>query len=152
MVLRFEGVCEKERRLVHSAGKGAARDREDMMSLSLLGFARGWLLFLALFELPALYQHLWQGKRVRGFFGNLANGGPERRLWSMVLSLLVISRVVTFARPTSASFIHCGACHSAEAIFFGAESRLFGGKGGIGILAILVFNAFFFSYMGLIVD
>ena len=95
----------------------------------LLQLARGWLGFLAVFELPAIYGHLITCSKVTGIFKHLkpTRGGAERRLWSMVLMLLVISRAVACAYPTKASLIHTSAVHTAEAVFFGAETLRYGG-------------------------
>ena len=115
--------------------------------MTLLDVARCWLGFLALFELPAIHAHLYEEKRVTGFFGRLANGGAERRLWSMVLLLLVITRTLAFIAPTRESLTHCAAVHAAEAAFFGVEKLRYGGGGSAAILAVIVLNAFFFLYV-----
>ena len=119
----------------------------------LLTIARYWLAFLALFELPAIYSHLVAGGKVGGFFGKLQNAGPERRLWSMVLVLLVVSRAIAALHPTPASLAHCSAVHITEAVFFGAEHVISNGKGADSIiLGVIVFNAIFFTHVAMTVD
>ena len=119
--------------------------------VNLLTIARVWLAFLALFELPSIYAHLIQDKRATSFYNRMNNSGPERRLWSMVLVLLVTSRAIACAAPTPASMTHCACVHIVEALFFGAERLFYKGACEPIILGIIILNAMFFSYIALAV-
>ena len=82
-----------------------------------------WLLAIALFELPNIYGYLVTGSSLDGFFSTLANKEPEKRLWSMVLTFLVLARVQAAAFPDHPGALwHNAAVHILEAVVFGCVS------------------------------
>jgi hypothetical protein len=66
---------------------------------------RGWLVFLALFEVPPIYNALstppGAERQPAGFASNLQPFGAERRLWAFMLGLLVCSRVAAASGDVS---------------------------------------------------
>ena len=108
--------------------------------------------FLALFEFPEMYKHFIQGFKIKGFFRQLADAAPERRLWTMVLLLLVANRVITCIAPTPVSMAHCSAVHIIELVMFGAEKLVFKGGGDALILGVIAFNAVFFTYLAFTIE
>ena len=84
---------------------------------------RGWLAFLALFEVPMMIAHGVRDKPLGdGFGSNLHDGSSERRLWAFMLVLLVISRVTAvIGHDRTVVRAQCAAVHTAEAAFFTIE-------------------------------
>ena len=62
---------------------------------------RGWLVFLALFEVTPIFHALSTPpdaeRQSAGFASNLQPFGAERRLWAFLLGLLVCSRLAAAA-------------------------------------------------------
>ena len=84
---------------------------------------RGWLTFLAVFELPMMIAHGVLDKPLGdGFGSNLHDGSSERRLWAFMLVLLVISRLTAaIEHNRTAVRAQCAAVHTAEAAYFTIE-------------------------------
>ena len=56
--------------------------------------AKGWLIFLTLFEVPEIYKYLVQDAPFSGFFSTLTNKRPEKRLWYVCVLELVLVLVL----------------------------------------------------------
>jgi hypothetical protein len=106
---------------------------------------RGWLVATALFEVPQIVS-IERGAPLAGFFSTLKNARAEKRLWSMLLAMLVCSRIQAAAYPTSPGVMaHCAAVHAIEAVVFGAEYLVHKSNGEKPIFAIIVANAVWFA-------
>ena len=107
---------------------------------------RGWLTALALFEVPQLHKYLLaDGSFQGGFFSTLRNARPEKRVWSLVLALLVVCRVQAAIWPDSPGVLaHCAVVHVLEALVFGNEYLTHKGQGNAPIFTIIVVNALWF--------
>mmetsp|Transcript_777 Transcript_777/g.947 ORF Transcript_777/g.947 Transcript_777/m.947 type:complete len:125 (-) Transcript_777:179-553(-) len=104
-----------------------------------------WLVVLILVELPEVYGLLVENKAIEGCFSTLRNARPEKRLWSMVLLLLVIARVQALLYPFSPGVMtNCAVVHVLEAVVFGNEMLIHKGRGSNIIYAIIVANAVWF--------
>ena len=116
-----------------------------------LMICRGWLGAIALFEFPEIFALLSKGKPVTGFFSTLKRekgegNGSEKRVWAMVLTFLVLSRVQAVAYTHSPGVMtHCAAVHTLEAVVFGYEYFKHKSKGNSVIYAIILANALWFS-------
>ena len=107
---------------------------------------RGWLVFLSLFEVSPLYNYLIKDARMEGFFSTLKNARPEKRVWSMVLALLVLCRLLAAWNPDEPGvMLHCAAVHVLEAVVFGNEWLVHKSQGGAPVFVIIVLNAVWFS-------
>lgn len=109
---------------------------------------RGYLVVMAIVELPEIYNFLVVGASLSPtYFSTLADADPERRLWSFLLVLLVLSRLLAAAQPESRAVrLHCAAVHVAELAALGGEKLRHGSNGDDGvILALIISNAVLLS-------
>ena len=116
-----------------------------MISATELKLLRGWLVAIALFEVPNLNDYLLRNKPLSGFFSTLKNARPEKRCYSMVLVLLSLARIHAAFSPTRAALWHNAAVHAVEAVVFGREYLTFGSNGSRLIFSIIVANAVWFT-------
>ena len=112
---------------------------------------RLWIAFLGLYELPLIYANLRSNKQpFSGFSSNLVPNPAEKRVWAFVLALLSISRFVAVAWPTSLpALCNLAVVHTAEAIFMCSE-KLYGSKGPLHMLAVIIANAVGFSVLAML--
>ena len=108
---------------------------------------RAWLVFLALFEVPAVVNCLWHDKPLTGFSSNLRRAGSAgRRHWAFLLALLVASRLLAAAEPSSRAVRwHLAGVHAVEMLALGSERLRFGSGGSEPVLAVIVANAVGFT-------
>ena len=110
-----------------------------------LQLLKGWLIILTIVEIPNINSHLLQDSRIDGFFSTLKNERPEKRLWSMVLAFLMLSRLLAAIYTLSPGvLIHTAAVHILEAFVFGYEKIIHGDNGSNGIFIVILLNAFWF--------
>ena len=116
------------------------------VSDSELQYLRYWLGAIALFEVPEIVGYLLQNKPLAGFFSTLKNDRPEKRLWCMVLTFLVLARVQAVVHPTAPGVMaNCAAVHVLEAVVFGYEYLKHNSNGNAPIFAIILANAVWFT-------
>ena len=116
------------------------------MASLLLSFTRWWMAFLAIFELPNIYQKLpvKLGGRGQNFADGMAPALPNgndavNRLWVFMLTLLVAPRTAVALWPNNYSVMGlCALVHILEAIYFGVECFCYR-KGGPPIVIYAVF-------------
>merc|ERR1719171_376477 len=93
-----------------------------------------------------IHQCLVQRKDFTSFNSLLHQGGAERRLWSLLLALLSLARLVAAAVPSSRAVrAHCAAVHILELLHFGQERLRFGAGGDTPTLVVIAANAILFS-------
>ena len=117
------------------------------MAISALGVSllKGWLIILTAIEVPNIYSYLLNNAPLGGFFSTLKNERPEKRLWSMVLVFLMLSRLqAAFYMDSPGVLVHTAAIHILEAVVFGYEVIAHGGNGSNGILMCIIANALWF--------
>merc|ERR1711865_978736 len=112
-----------------------------------MGLLRSWLLITALVELPQIWGYLIRDCSFKGsFFSTVKNERAEKRLWSTVLALLVLTRVQALMYTRSKGvMMHCAAVHVLEAVVLVGEYLLKGSEGNPVIASIIVANAVWFS-------
>ena len=118
-----------------------------------LQLLKGWLIILTIVEIPNINSHLLQDSRIDGFFSTLKNERPEKRLWSMVLAFLMLSRLLAaFYTLSPGVLIHTAAVHILEAFVFGYEKIIHGDNGSNGIFVVILLNALWFLSAAIRVD
>ena len=118
-----------------------------------LQLLKAWFFILTIVELPNINAHLFQDSRINGFFSTLQNGRAEKRLWSMVLAFLMLSRIQAgFYTLSPGVLSHTAAVHILEAFVFGYEKMIHGDNGSNGIFVIILLNAFWFQSAAIRVD
>merc|ERR1712176_236700 len=94
----------------------------SFISVRMVAILRAWLVFLAVFELPQIFRFLLLTAPMDGALSNLHSGDAERRLWALVLTVLVLARVAAAADLHNATVAtHCAGVHLAEALYFLSE-------------------------------
>ena len=110
-----------------------------------LRLLKGWLILLTAIEVPNIYNYLVNNEPLDGFFSTLRNDRPEKRLWSMVLVFLMLSRLqAAFYTNSPGVLAHTAAIHSIEALVFTYEVVRHGGNGSNEILICNIANALWF--------
>ena len=110
-----------------------------------LQLLRAWLIILTIIEIPNINSHLFRDSKIDGFFSTLKNDRAEKRLWSMVLAFLMLSRLqAAFYTLSPGVLIHTAAVHILEAFVFGYEKFVHGDNGSSGIFVVILLNAFWF--------
>ena len=106
---------------------------------------RGWLVAIALFEVPNIAA-LLKGAPLDGFFSTLKNAPAEKRAYSMILAFLMLSRFQAAAYPSAPGVMaHCAAVHALEALVFGVEFLVHKSKGNTPIFSVILANAVWFA-------
>jgi len=110
---------------------------------------QGWCLFLAVFEVPNIWNVL-KGAKLAGFQARLGGTVTARRLWAVFLALLCCARIAVVRAPTSKNvLLHNAAVHIIEALFLVPESGLMGNFGEKPVAAVIIANAVLFSGIAL---
>ena len=106
---------------------------------------KGWLLLITAFEALEIFKFLFNNAPIGGFFSTLKNNRPEKRLWCMVLTFLMLSRLqAVFYMDSPGVLVHNSAVHILEATVFGYEKIRHGSNGGNAIFSVILINAIWF--------
>ena len=110
-----------------------------------LRLLKGWLSVITLFEVPNIYGYLVTNAPLSGSFSTLRNARPEKRVWCIVLSLLMLARMQAIVYTRSPGVLaNNAAVHILEALTFGYEKYAKGSNGGGAIYSLIVANAVWF--------